>query len=223
MTNNSDELGLIGDEPIRLLVHRAQMRGPTWDRVAQESFKKLVIYFERPSKAVIRRFVPDTEGINDVFQEACIRIWVGLPKKQEAVPFSRWWFRICVNEACRYREKNKKYQHEPLFDDEEDEHGIYHAGHESLTIGSIDERYWQTDLLNRALRQLSPKSQACIYLFYRLGYSQVEIANMLGTKAKRVSDCLSRASDRLLQLCPELGEMIAVSKEKEKEDGRRSL
>ncbi|SRR6266568_3159662 len=221
MTNYSDEPGLIAGVPELLLFQRAQMRGPAWDKAAQECFRKLLMHFELPSKAVIHRFVADTEGVQDVFQEACLRIWIGLLQKPDAIPFRRWWFRICVNEAFRYYKTDRKHQHEPLFDDEEDEHGIYHAGHEALISANIDEHYWQTDLLNRALRQLSPKAQNCIFLYHRLGYSQVEIANMLGTNTKRVSECLNRAAARLLQVCPELREMIAVSKEKE--DGRRSL
>lgn len=221
MTNYTDELELIAGVPEWLLIQRSQMRGPAWDKAAQECFKKLLVHYELPSKAVIHRFIADTEGVQDVFQDACIRIWVGLPRKPDVIPFRRWWYRICANEACRYYQKNKKHQHEPLFDDEEDEYGIYQAGYEVPISANIDEHYWQTDLLNRALRQLSPKAQNCIFLYHRLGYSQVEIANMLGMNTKRVSECLNRAAAQLLKICPELREMIAVSKEKE--DGRRPL
>ena len=84
------------DDEERDLIRRAQY-GEGW------AFEQLVRRYDRPILALARDMVGNVPDAQDVYQEALIAAFQGLPRFRMDSDFSTWLYRIAVNKALRFR------------------------------------------------------------------------------------------------------------------------
>ena len=80
------------DEVERDWIRRAQ-QGDGW------AFEQLVSRYDRPTLALARDMVGNIPDAQDVYQEALLAAFQGLPRFRMDSVFSTWLYRIAVNKA----------------------------------------------------------------------------------------------------------------------------
>ena len=136
----------------------------------------------------LARLVGHNDQWPDLDQETFFQVWRRLPELRCAHQFKSWLYRIATNKAMsflREAEREKKY-YQRLSDDEE-----YISNTYPSTPGP-EEKVAEEDWLKRALRELEPQCRACLLLYVVGGFSQGEIATMLGILESTVSGNVCR-------------------------------
>ena len=121
------------------------------------------------------------------------------PKKPDTSPFDRWWFRICINEAFDYYKENKKHQHEPLFDDEEDGNfgfrEILLADNTTPETEHLRNLFWEQ--LFAALNEL-PEEQRQVFIWNEL--EDVPFNEISKRTGEKINTLISRKRYAVLHL-----------------------
>lgn len=73
-----------------------------------DAFTQLVKQFQEPLYGQIRRMVLIHEDADDVLQNTFIKAWTGLDNFRGDSKLSTWLYRIAVNEALNFLERQKK-------------------------------------------------------------------------------------------------------------------
>ena len=74
----------------------------------EKAFEILVKKYQEPLYWIIRRMVISHEDTDDVLQNTFIKIWKGLDKFKNQSKLFTWLYRIAVNEALSWINKNKR-------------------------------------------------------------------------------------------------------------------
>jgi len=84
----------------------------------EKAFEILVKKYQEPLYWTIRRIVISHEDTDDVLQNTFIKIWKGLDKFKNQSKLFTWLYRIAVNEALTWINKNnKKIQYDSEIND----------------------------------------------------------------------------------------------------------
>ena len=149
----------------RVVVEQAQ-------RGDREAFAVLARQMSDSLYSVAYRILRDTGLAEDALQNALVLAWRQLPRLRDPDRFEAWAHRIlvhaCYDESTRTRSWRTTVTELPM------------AGpsHPDAT-GTIDDR----DELERAFQQLTVEQRAVFVLHHYLGWSLVEVAEMLGIPA----------------------------------------
>lgn len=139
-------------------------------------------------KTVAWKYVYDKNALEDVLQNAYLRIFAYVHTFDESKDGYNWLCRIVQNEAWRYNKENPPVL--PLNED---------VSHE--TWQETDDSLLERLSLYEYLRVYSPTDQKLIYYKYYEQLSYAEIAKKMGMKKsnvhKRVSKILRELSQRI--------------------------
>lgn len=140
--------------------------------------KQLYQEFAAQMLGVCYRYTKSLEDAEDVLQEAFVRVFRFMHQYNAEGDLGAWIRRIMVNTALNYLKKNRRYQHDLLYDNTE------------LTVVTYDnpEIHLNAKELAEMIRQLPTGYQTIFNLHAVEGYSHVEIGQMLG-----ISDNTSRS------------------------------
>lgn len=124
----------------------------------------------------------------DVLQIVFVKVYRGLPRFRSEASFATWIYRITINE-CLNQQRGRGAPHIPfealLGSDEELNPGaaadLQHADRE------------RSEIIHRAIMELSPKLRAVVALKYLEGLTYEEIASVLGCSPGTVASRLNRA------------------------------
>jgi RNA polymerase sigma-70 factor (ECF subfamily) len=116
----------------------------------------------------------------DVVQESFVKAFENLKSFKGKSKFSTWFYRIVINEAYKFIQKNKT-----AFVEEEPE--LPESTGDSLT--STDQKYF----INEVLRIMSPDKSLVLRLFYLNENSLKEISEITGWNESKVKVTLHRA------------------------------
>jgi len=177
---------MIDDQSLMELVTRAQA-GDT------DAFEKLFEIYKRKICTYLKRLVSHHDQWDDLAQQTFIQVWEKLPALRNPHQFKPWLYQIATNEAMSFLRKEelrwKSCQRLP--DDEE------HSLDEFLSAPGPEERVAEEDWLKRALRALEPQCRMCLLLYVVGGFSQREIAALLGIRENTVSGNVCRGREHL--------------------------
>lgn len=141
-----------------------------------QGFSALFQRFNGPICTYLARLVGNDELGRDLAQETFLLAWKNLPHLQGELHFKAWLYRIATNVARSH------LRHERLI------RWLPWVERDNLpNITGPEERVSEMECVEQALASLAPQCRICLLLQLVGGFSQHEIAAMLGISEKSVS------------------------------------
>ena len=131
-------------------------------------------------------FSKDKEEVDDLFQEALIKLWQGLASFKGESDLKTWIYKVTLNSCISIDRKKKSRKTQPLME-----------GINLFDQNDADNR--QTDMLHARIQRLQPFDRAIVLLWLE-NMSYQEIAQIVGIDVKNVSVRLYRIKEQLKQM-----------------------
>lgn len=155
----------------------------------QKAFTQLFECYNSPICSYLAHLVGNDEVGRDLAQETFIRAWKGLPKLQGTISFRPWLYRIATNVARSYLKREQLMRWLPWTDNELGTSDV-------LRVAGPEEQTGEQECIAQILAMLAPQSRTCLLLQHVAGFSQREIATVLGISEKSVSAYVSRGREQ---------------------------
>jgi RNA polymerase sigma-70 factor (ECF subfamily) len=161
---------------------------------AADDFAEIVRRHQSRVFAILHRYERDVQKVEDLAQETFLKAWRALGQFDSRAPFEHWLARIAVRVALDHLRKEKRRQHEV---------GLPELGEDVLDWLRNDDEKSELDsrsaaeILNLAMRELSPADRVVITMQEIEGRSVKEIALALGSSSVAVRVRALRARARL--------------------------
>ena len=170
------------DDEQRTLILRAQ-QGDQW------AFEKLISHYDRRVLNMARDMVGNAEDAQDIYQEALMAAYRGLPKFRMESDFSTWLYRIAVNKALKFRRRRGAVVDLEALpaDFQRDD-----ATPEKHTL----EREFHRQL-QQALEALSKKERMAFALCHQQGLKIAEAAALMDCSTGAVKSYLFRGREKV--------------------------
>lgn len=149
-------------------------------------------------QALVRSVIFQISGeaaLNDLSQEAFVRIWKGFPKFRNESEVTSWIYRICVNVALDYLRENKRKPVDYEYD---------FSAHQAEGP-SVEEELVQRQMVQQSLALLSDDHRAVIVLALIHERPLLEVAQILEISEGTVKSRLFYAKEQLRELLREEG------------------
>ena len=131
-------------------------------------------------------FSKDKEEVDDLFQEALIKLWKGLESFSGKSDLKTWIYKVTLNSCISIDRKKKIRKTQPLME-----------GIDLFDKNDADNK--QTDMLHARIQRLQPFDRAIVLLWLE-NMSYQEIAQIVGIEVKNVSVRLYRIKEQLKQM-----------------------
>ena len=131
-------------------------------------------------------FSKDKEEVDDLFQEALIKLWQGLESFSGKSDLKTWIYKVTLNSCISIDRKKKIRKTQPLME-----------GIDLFDKNDANNR--QTDMLHARIQRLQPFDRAIVLLWLE-NMSYQEIAQIVGIEVKNVSVRLYRIKEQLKQM-----------------------
>ncbi len=164
--------------------------------------------FERYNTRICRylaRLVGDDELGRDLAQDTFLAAWRGVSGIQDDARFTPWLYRIATNLARSHLRRARLIRWLPWGD----AGGHLAAGHPSMA--GPEEHAGEAEYVALALAAMSPQCRACLLLQLEEGFSQREVAELLGISEKSVSAYISRGRKQFRQAYRRLEQQSEIS------------
>jgi RNA polymerase sigma-70 factor (ECF subfamily) len=171
-------------------------------RGAQESFRELVVRFERPVYALIHRMVQNPQTAEDLAQEVFVKAYRHLATYDPRRKFASWLFKIAHNATVDHL-RRAALETVPLAAEDEEGGGgsllAVLADHSSESPAAAAERRDMARALERAIASLRPEYREVVVLRYVEGLAYQEICEVLVLPIGTVKTNLHRARKLLAE------------------------
>ena len=166
-----------------------------------ERFAELIDRYQRHVGRIVGRRVP-AERVRELVHEVFVKAYVNLAQFSDSVPFEHWLAGIAVRTCYDFwRERAREEVPVSALSDE-------HQRWIEQTLSSQSDRQFRdqtakqeaAEVLEWALRQLSPENRAVLTLVHLDGYSVREAAQLLGWSLVNVKVRAHRARQALRAL-----------------------
>lgn len=157
------------------------------------AFSALYERFHIPICRYLARLVGDDDLGDDLAQDTFLAAWRALPGTEDSRYFVPWLYRIASNLARSHLRRARLIRWLPWGDHEDFHPGGYPS------IAGPEEQTGEIERIKLALAEVSPKHRFCLLLQLDAGFSQREIAHMLGFNEKSVSVYISRGRQQFRQ------------------------
>jgi len=186
-----DELLLQQDEEIAHLIQSGQI----------EFFGVLIERYETKIKRYSRKFLYDSEDINDIVQDIFIKAYKNIQSFDTKRKFSSWLYRIAHNELINAFKKKKKSPL-PFFDLD-----VFfpQSLHEKDDFNQQIDRRETRETIEKCLDKLEAKYREPIILYYLEELSYKEISDIMQIPISTVGIRIKRAKKIMKSLCQKLG------------------
>ena len=164
-----------------------------------ESFSFLLERYENKIKRYARKFISNTEDINDITQDIFIKTYINIKSFDADKKFSSWIYRIAHNELINAL---KKKDRNPLLFFDADTlfpHPISKEETDKKTIRDEIKRE-----INKCLDKIPPKYREPLVLFYIEELDYGEIADVMRVPVSTVGVRLKRGRRMLKAICDKL-------------------
>jgi RNA polymerase sigma-70 factor (ECF subfamily) len=161
---------------------------------ATDEFAEIVRRHQSRVFAVLSRYERDAQRLEDLAQETFVKAWRALEQFDGRAPFEHWISRIAVRAALDHLRKRQRVRNEVGFDEiGEDALDWLQSGDDARELESSQAR----EILDAAMRELSPADQMVITLQEIEGRSVKEIAGLMGISGVAVRVRALRARAKL--------------------------
>ncbi|MBA2288115.1 MAG: sigma-70 family RNA polymerase sigma factor [Ktedonobacteraceae bacterium] len=140
--------------------------------------------------------IRNRESAYDLFQETFLRAWKKLPTIQNNFQIEAWLKQIAIHVAFDYLRQEKNCFMLTFSEQETNDPGSHLFPHSA----GFEENIAQKESIEIALAQMSPRNRLCLLLHDQWGFSQREIASLLGISEKSVSAYMSRGREQFRRL-----------------------
>ena len=148
--------------------------------INEASFARIIRENKGTIYTVCYMFSKDKEEVDDLFQEALIKLWQGFASFQGKSDLRTWIYKVTLNSCKKIRKTQPLMEGIDLFDKND-----------------ADNR--QTDMLHARIQRLQPFDRAIVLLWLE-NMSYDEIAQIVGINPKNVSVRLYRIKEQLKQM-----------------------
>jgi RNA polymerase sigma-70 factor (ECF subfamily) len=161
---------------------------------ATDDFAELVRRHQSRVFAILHRYERDAHKVEDLAQETFLKAWRALGQFDGRAPFEHWLSRIAARVALDHLRKEKRRQNEI---------GLPELGDDALDWLRSDDEKSELDarsaaeLLELAMRELSPADRVVITMQELEGRSVKEIAVAMGASGVAVRVRAMRARSKL--------------------------
>ena len=161
---------------------------------ARDDFREIVQRHQARVFAILHRYERDAHKVEDLAQETFLKAWRALEQFDGRAPFEHWLSRIAVRTALDHLRREKRRQNEI---------GLPELGDGALEWLRHDDERSELDarqaaeLLDLALRELSPADRVVITLQELEGRSVKEICALTGSSSVAVRLRALRARAKL--------------------------
>ncbi|MBU0506489.1 MAG: sigma-70 family RNA polymerase sigma factor [bacterium] len=149
-------------------------------------FSDLYKSYARMIRSVLYKFC-QPEEIDDLVQDAFIKIWNGLPRFKQNCKLKTWVYRVTYNLALDHVRKKKLK--------------IADIDLQRISAGSEENEFMKKDLVQKSLTTLTEEHRAVLVLHSMEGLSVDEVADVLeipsGTVKSRLHHARSKMHDAL--------------------------
>ena len=152
----------------------------------ENQFARLIRENKGTIYTVCYMFSKDKEEVDDLFQEALIKLWQGLSTFKGDSDLKTWIYKVTLNSCISIDRKKKSRPVQPLME-----------GINLFDKNDADNR--QTDMLHDRIQRLQPFDRAIVLLWLE-NMSYQEIALIVGIDVKNVSVRLHRIKEQLKQM-----------------------
>lgn len=177
--------------------------GVAWMRAVQagdlDAFEQLVEAYERPVFAVLRRMLGPAAPVEDLAQEAFLRVWRSRDRYRPEGRFLTWLYRITWNLAANHARGQRRKPLPPMPRDAEGAVLEPLDGDGAPPEAGADARDWAR-LLEQALGRLPENQRAALVFQHYDGMDLAEIGDVLGISPKAAKSLLHRARENLRTL-----------------------
>lgn len=153
------------------------------------AFSSLFQQYNGPICTYLARLVGNSEVGRDLAQETFLKAWKSLPELSNNLHFRAWLYRIATNVANSHLRRAKLIRWLPWLEQEENTP-------RQLRVAGPEEQMGESDSVERTLSYLSPQCRTCLLLQLVGGFSQREIAEMLGISESSVGAYVSRGREQ---------------------------
>jgi RNA polymerase sigma-70 factor (ECF subfamily) len=178
-------------EPDALI--KVVQRAKEGDHIA---FEMLYEQYKRVIWNCLFYLIRNRESAYDLFQETFLRAWKKLPTIENNFQIEAWLKQIAIHIAFDYLRQEKKCFILSFSEQETDDLGSHIF---SYSI-ELEENITRKERIENALAHMSPRNRLCLLLHDQWGFSQREIAELLGISEKSVSAYMSRGREQFRQL-----------------------
>jgi RNA polymerase sigma-70 factor (ECF subfamily) len=171
---------------------------------ATDDFAEIVRRHQSRVFAILHRYERDTQKMEDLAQEAFVKVWRALGQFDGRAPLEHWISKIAVRVALDHLRKEKRRQNEIelsalgedvldwLWNDDEK--------------GALDSRS-AAEVLDLAMRELSPEDRVVVTMQELEGCSVKEISAAIGSSGVAVRVRALRARKKLKRALEKIGAM----------------
>ena len=152
----------------------------------ETDFSRIVREHKSTIYTVCYMFSKDKQEVDDLFQEALVKLWQGYDSFQGKSDLRTWIYRVSLNTCISIDRKKKRRKTQPLLE-----------GIDLFDKNDADNR--QTDMLHERIGRLQPFDRAIVLLWLE-NMSYDEIAQIVGISVKNVSVKLYRIKEQLKQM-----------------------
>ncbi|HEX6796654.1 MAG TPA: RNA polymerase sigma factor [Ktedonobacterales bacterium] len=154
------------------------------------AFAALFERFNARIRAYLAHLLGDDELGRDLAQETFLAAWRALPGLHGGLRFAPWLYRIATNAARSHLRHQHVVRWLPWADAAADDSPLHPSA------PGPDACAGEAELVAHALRTLAPQCRTCLLLQVEAGFSQREIAELLGIGEKSVSAYVSRGREQ---------------------------
>ena len=152
----------------------------------EKQFAQTITEHKGTIYTVCYMFSKDKEEVDDLFQEALIKLWQGFSSFQGKSDLKTWIYKVTLNSCISIDRKKKNRKTQPLME-----------GINLFDKNDADNK--QTDMLHARIQRLQPFDRAIVLLWLE-NMSYQEIAQIVGIEVKNVSVRLYRIKEQLKQM-----------------------
>lgn len=170
-----------------------------------EIFGELIDRYEKKLSRYIRRLSGlDIPSIEDILQEAFIKIYTNLNDYNPKFNFSSWAYRITHNETINYLRKNKKQIILPLETDDEETKNLIDALESGISVSEEVSRKDMNEKIRSAINLLPEKYREILVLRYMEDLEYQEISDILRIPMGTVATNVNRAKEKFKKIAQKM-------------------
>lgn len=189
--------------PRQMRASTAEDPGVQWMLAFQagddDAFTQLVEHYQAAAFAMLRRILGPHGQVEDLAQEAFLRVWRSRDRYQPQGKFTTFLYRVTYNLALNRLRDNKR---KPLYSMPQAEDGsTMEPGDPEGAAPEVgaDQSDWSS-IIERALGELPENQRAAVVFQHYDGMELHEIGEILGISPQAVKSLLHRARTRLRTL-----------------------
>ena len=169
----------------------------------EKSLEVILSRYLKPIYSFAYRYVGDGQDAEDITQEVFVKVWRNLKKFDQNKSFKTWIFSIAKNTAIDFFKKKKAIPFSKFENDEGENMLTETLADPSPLPQELLEKAGMAQMLNSAMKKLSPKYRMVLFLRYNDHFNFREIAESLEEPLHTITSRHRRALIQLKKIITE--------------------